>query len=224
MQNTYKLSNIDSDDISDVLLKVEKSFDFRFGNTELKEVKTFGELCDIIVNKTQGNNLNDCTTQQAFYKVRNAIADVSFSDRNKIMPDTYLQQLFPKHERRQKISAVENLLGFKTKILRPKHWITWTLVISLIASFIGLFIFWKLFIVILVISTVGLKLSEKFGNEFDLQTIGQLSEKITREHYKKVRRNIGTVNRNEVVLKVKELFKHDLGLEESSLTREATFN
>ena len=38
--DTFELSNVDPDDISDVLVKVEKSFGFKFGNTELKDVKT----------------------------------------------------------------------------------------------------------------------------------------------------------------------------------------
>lgn len=122
--NTYELSNIDPDDISDVLLKVEKSFEFKFGGTDLTGIKTFGELCDIITSKIQGENSNDCTTQQAFYKVRNAIVDTLSIDECSITPDTDLQQLFPKQNRRLQIATIDNILGFKTKILQPKHWVT----------------------------------------------------------------------------------------------------
>jgi hypothetical protein len=45
--DTYELFNVDPDEISDVLVKIQKSFGFQFGDTELKDVKTFGELCDI---------------------------------------------------------------------------------------------------------------------------------------------------------------------------------
>ena len=57
----------------------------------------------------------------------------------------------------------------------------------------------------------------------DITTVGELSEKIAREHYRKVRRNPATINRNEVTKKVKELFIADLDLEEEVLTKEATF-
>src|SRR6266487_5227285 len=100
---TIELKNIHSDDISDVLERVQKSFGFKFGDKELKDVKTFGELCDIITNKIQGDNSNDCTTQQAFYKVRNAIATSLLTDKTVIMTDTDLATLFPRHDRRQKI-------------------------------------------------------------------------------------------------------------------------
>lgn len=88
---TFELCNVDPDDISDVLIKIEKSFGFRFGDTELKDVKTFGELCDIITSKVPGENSSDCTTQQAFYKVRNAIADVLLLDKASLTPDSDLQ-------------------------------------------------------------------------------------------------------------------------------------
>src|SRR5690606_1879544 len=114
---------------SDVLVKVEKSFGFKFGDTELKDTKTFGELCDIITNKVQGDNSNDCTTQQAFYNLRNAIADILLIDKTGITPDTDLQKLFPKNIRRQSFKNINRHLGFKTNVLRPKHSITGTLAI-----------------------------------------------------------------------------------------------
>ncbi len=52
-----ELRNIDPDEISDVLVKVEKSFGIKFGDTELIDVSTFGNLCDIIVKKVGGNDI-----------------------------------------------------------------------------------------------------------------------------------------------------------------------
>ena len=219
----YQLSSCDPEDISDVLLKVEKSFDFRFGDTELKNVKTFGELCDIVVNKIEGDNLNDCTTQQAFYKVRDALAETLSIDKSKIVPATALQELLPKHKRRQLISQVDKLLRCKVDILQPKGWITMTLIVAILTSLIGLFIFWKIALAILVISILGIRLADKSGIELNLETVGQLAEEISREHYRQVRRNKNTVNRSEIVSKVKGLFMHDLMLKESELVREAGF-
>ncbi|WP_216660776.1 hypothetical protein, partial [Sphingobacterium prati] len=71
-----QLENVDPDDISDLLVKVEKSFDMEFGSTELMHIFTFGELCDHIANKIQLAHSNDCTSQQAFYKLRDAMASI----------------------------------------------------------------------------------------------------------------------------------------------------
>jgi len=221
--DTFELCNIDPEDISDVLVKVEKSFGFKFGDTELKDTKTFGELCDIIISKVQGDNSNDCTTQQAFYKLRNAIADTLLIDKNGITPDTDLQKLFPKIIRRQSLKAIDEHLGFKTKILRPKHSITGTLAIIFIVSLIGLFVSWQAGLIGLTASIIAMTIATKLGNEIDLLTVGQFADKLSREHYLKSRRISTTVNRKEIEQKIKDLFIADLGLEEHQLTRQASF-
>lgn len=220
---TIELKNIDPEEISDVLAKVEKSFGIKFGDTELTDVKTFGGLCDIITSKVQGGNVNDCTTQQAFYKLRNAIAETLLIDRKSITPETDLQNLFPKTIRRQSFNAIDRKLGFKSNVLRPKHSITGTLLFIFLASLIGLFLFWQAGLAGLTLSLLAMKIANKFGNELDLQSVGQFADKISREHYLKSRRNAATINRTEVENKVRELFRHDLDLEEIALTRQATF-
>lgn len=221
--DTYELCNVDPNDISDVLVKVEKSFGFKFGATELKDTKTFGELCDIITRKVQGDNSNDCTTQQAFYKLRNAIADTLLINKDGITPDTDLQMLFPKNIRRQSFKTINKVLGFKTNVLRPRHSITGTLAIIFIASLIGLFAFWQAGLIGMTFSIIAMTISNKLGNELDLLTVEQFADKLSREHYLKSRRISATVNKNEVAQKIKDLFIADLGLEEHQLTRQASF-
>ena len=225
MTNTpdIELKNIDPEDISDVLIKIEKSFGFSFGNTELKDVTTFGELCDIITNKVQGDDSNDCTTQQAFYKLRNTISSTQHLDKTIIIPETELQSIFSKQNRRKKIAAIESDLGFKLNILRPKYSVSCLIIIVLLVSIIGLFFYWQVGLAGLFVSITGFLLADKFANELDLKTVGQLSDKISRENYLQARRNPSTINRNEIAKKVKALFSIELDLEEVVLTRQATF-
>jgi hypothetical protein len=220
---TFELCNVDPDDISDVLVKVEKSFGFRFGDTELKYVKTFGELCDIITSKVPGENSSDCTTQQAFYKVRNAIADVLLLDKSSITPDGNLQNILPGNIRRQSIKAIDKELGFRTNVLRPKYSIIGALLVILLASLVGLFIFLQAGLIGLAFSIICLALATRFGNELDLMTVGQFADKISREHYLKSRRISTTANKKEIAQKVKDLFIADLGMEEHQLTRQSSF-
>lgn len=221
--NTFELCNVDPDDISDVLVKVEKSFGFKFGNTELKDVKTFGELCDVITSKVSGENSSDCTTQQAFYKVRNALANALLLDKSTVTPDTHLQNILRRNIRRQSIKAIDKELAFKTNVLRTKHSITGTNIVILLASFVCLFVFWQAGLIGLIFSIICQSLATKFGNELDLLTVGQLADKISREHYLKSRRISTTANKKEIAQKVKELFIAELGIEESQLERQASF-
>lgn len=217
------LRNIDPDDISEVLSKVEKSFGFKFDSTETEGVTTFGKLCDLISGKIRGENSNDCTTQQVFYKLRNAIADTLLISHKNLTPDTALQTLFPENIRRRSVKAIDHYLGFRTKVLRPKHAITALLTMMMLGSLIILFISWQTALSGFIISTLGTAVANRYGNQLDLTTLGQFAEKIAREHYFKSRRLPLTVNRNEIEETVRMLFIADLGLEKSQLTRDASF-
>ena len=220
--DTYELCNVDPDDISDVLVKIEKSFEFKFRDTELKDVKTFGELCDIITNKVQGDTVNDCTTQQAFYKLRDAIADTLLIDKKSITPDTDLQILFSRQKRRQKVKGVKSKLGAQFDILEIKEWLKWTYLVGIIISLVMFFFKWQYALSGLAFfSFLGWTMNKFFATEIAPQTVGQFAEKFARENYLKARRNSVTINRIEIAKKVKELFKTDLGLEDKVLTKEA---
>lgn len=218
-----ELRNIDPDDISEVLSKVEKSFGFKFDDAETEGVTTFGKLCDLISSKIPGKSSNDCTTQQAFYKLRNAIADTLLISHKSLTPDTKLQVLLPKNIRKRSVKEIDRYLGFRTKVLRPKHAIKEMLLIMLLGSFVTFFMFWQAALAGFIVSMLGTAVANRSGNQLDLVTLGQFAEKISREHYLKSRRIPLTVNRNEVAATVKELFIADLGLEKSQLTKEASF-
>ena len=83
----YELKNIDSEDLEELLKKVEASFDIKFGAAELANISTFGQLCNHISNKIQLEHFNDCTSQQAFYKLRDSISSTLQIDNKSISTD-----------------------------------------------------------------------------------------------------------------------------------------
>ena len=218
-----KLKNIDPEDIEDLLIKVEKSFNIKFGDSELEQSITFGELCDHIANKIQLDNSDDCTTQQAFYKLRNAISSTLNIDNKTVTTDFPLNVLFPKESRRTKIAELENYLGFQLNIQSPPLWVIITLLVLFFVSFGGLFFKWQYGLLGLLISIGGLWFANKIGNGLDVQTVGQVAEKMTRENYLKSRRNPKTFNKSEIERVLTDLFSNDLDLDKSKLTREAKF-
>ena len=221
MTSNYELYNIDPEEIEDVLVKVESSFDIKFENNELANSTTFGELCDHITSKIELENSDDCTSQQAFYKLRSAISSTLKLDGKIISLDTLLSDILPRKGRRLGIKQLENHLGFKLNILRPPHWAIASLLIIFLASLIGLYFNWQFGLLGLGFSISGFWVAHKIGNEFDVQTIRQVVEKMTRENYIKARRNASTFNKNEVEKALTDLFSADLDLEKSKLSREA---
>ena len=223
MTTDYELKNIDSEDIEDLLVKVENSFVIKFGDTELIEIMTFGQLCDHIANKIQLDNSDDCTSQQAFYKLRNAISSTLQFDNKTITTDFPLVKLLPRQSRRVRTKKLEKHLGFKLNILRPPHWVTGTFVILLLASIVEIFFNWQIGLFGLLFSIAGLWVANKIGNELDLQTVGQVAEKMTRENYLKSRRNPKTFNKKEIEKVLTDWFSHELYINKNKLTRDAKF-
>ncbi|CAM4364093.1 hypothetical protein [Flavobacterium terrigena] len=217
----FKLNNVDSEDIEDAIIKIEKSFNIKFEVNELSQVKTFGELSDAIIDKIQLENIESCTTQQAFYKIRKAISELFYIEN--IKPETKLVEIFPRKNRRKDIKKFEKTLGFKTDILNPKTIISITLTLFTIASLIYIFFNWKMGLLGIITSIFGLKIANIFGKEFHLKTIGELSKKITKENYLNSRRDSNSFNKKEIESIIIELFCEYTAIKKHELTRESTF-
>lgn len=219
----HELKNIDAEDIEDLLAKVEVSFNIKFINDELIHIRTFGQLYNHISNKIQLENLDDCTSQQAFYKLRRAISTTLQIEHNKITPDTSINDLFPRNTRRSKMKILEQHLAFDLDILRPPLWITNGLLLTLFLSFVALFFNWKLGFSGLALSILGLWLANKVANELELQTVAEIAKKMTSENYFQSRRNPKTFNKREIENVLTEWFTNNLGLEKGELTRDTKF-
>ena len=217
-----KLDNIDPEDFGDTLLKLEKSFGIKFAENSMKDAKTFGDICDIIESHINLTDKNDCTTQQAFYKVRKAIGLTQNIDERNIEPQTKLEDIFPRSNRRQNVKHFQQALGFTVDILTMKTWLAVTIFIGFVLSLIAFFFSWQIAVSGLTFFSLFTWTVSKFSKELDILTVGQLTEKISREHYSSARRQSGTVNKNEIVKTIQDVFIADHDLNRKDLTREAS--
>jgi hypothetical protein len=101
--------------------------------------------------------------------------------------------------------------------------VTGTFVILLLASIVEIFFNWQIGLFGLLFSIAGLWVANKIGNELDLQTVGQVAEKMTRENYLKSRRNPKTFNKKEIEKVLTDWFSHELYINKNKLTRDAKF-
>lgn len=223
MFKTCELKDIEAEDIEDVLVVIEESLSIKFQNAELMNIVTFGQLTDHITNKIKLEQRDDCTSQQAFYKLREAVLSVSPIDLKTVSPHTPLADLFPRKNRRNTIKQLDRQLGFNLDLVGPADWVVITLLLLLLVSIIGLFFIWKAALILLVTVIAGFNIAYKFGNNLYLQTVGEVAEKMTREHYLTSRRNSQTFNRKEVEKVLVGCFVDYLGLDEAVLTRDARF-
>ncbi|HTI60464.1 hypothetical protein [Mucilaginibacter sp.] len=210
----FNFKNADPEYLEGVLLKIQRSFNIEFDNEGLKNVKTFGGVCDLIVSKINQGHADHCTTQHSFYQLRNSISAITHIDKCSITPHTRLSKLFPRETRLQVITEIEQDLGFDTKLLKPKQWVITLFSLLLMASVAGLFYNWQIGVAGILASLAGLKLAGKFGKEIHLKTVGDMANKICRES-----RHACTINKNEVEQKVREILEKHLQLQPVVLQR-----
>ena len=214
----------DIEDIEDVIKIIETSYDLRFEPNELGHIKTFGEMTDYIINKINLADKKDCTSQQGFYKLKDAITRIRNLDRSVIMPNQKLTTLFPRQTRKNDLRKIEKELGLKLNGLRPRHFITMTLLILALISIAMFFVDWKYALSGILLTGILSWTSEKMGIEFKDRTIGELTERMTQRNYMQSRRDRKTINKREIEEKIRALFLDELLLEENELNRTTILN
>jgi Glu-tRNA(Gln) amidotransferase subunit E-like FAD-binding protein len=178
----FLLNTIDPEDIGSIVHKVSSSFGLRFEIYELKGIKNFAQLCDIIHDKVKHQHeAESCSAQHAFYKLRNAITCTTGTDRNAITTKTCLKDLLPREEALNIVANVEAELGLRRKKEKQK---VLSNLISLVKG-----------------KTIG-----KAPSNVQVKTLGQLAEKISREHHQECKRTSAHITRDEIAEKLRELF------------------
>ncbi|MCW1147648.1 hypothetical protein [Flavobacterium lacisediminis] len=213
----YEIENIE-----DCIPSLEKMYKFKFEEGETQMVKNFDEFCDLIITKIDYENVETCTTQQAFYKLRNSLIEEKISEKENVKLETKLKDLFPRKNRIKLVKRVENNIGFNLNILGPPKFVFYSLVILLFTSIIFIFINYKFGILGIVISILGFYLSFRFGKELEIGTLKELVEKITIENYLAVRTQKNSVNKSELKKVITDWFVENTGIEKEKLIN-ATF-
>jgi hypothetical protein len=215
--DTYEIENLE-----DCIPSIEEMYKFKFEDGETQKLKNFDEFCDLIISKINFENVESCTTQQAFYKLRNSLIEEKISEKEKIKLETKLTEIFPRKNRIRLVKRIENNIGFKLNILSPPNFISYTLIILFVISFTLLFINFRVGISGIAISIFGFYLGTRFGKEIEIENIKELVEKITLENYLEVRTQKNTVNKSELKSVITNWFVENSGIEKEKLTT-ATF-
>jgi len=219
-----KLDDWEDEDISDLIIKLEKSFGLRFDKKAFANVKTFGDLIEVFENHITYSHREDCTKQQAFYRIRTAISKTQLIDENDIQLDSELSFLFPNQNRRQKVREFQRLLGTDASILTYPDWLIPIFVIGFILSLVAFSFDWKIALSGIAFFILATKIASKLGKDLSVKTVRELAEKLTREKYIDIRRIKGSVNKNEIMETIRDTFSHDLDIDRKYLTRDAKFS
>lgn len=211
------LDNWEIENIEDLIPSIEEMFEIKFDKGELVNVSDFHELCYLISNKIDLPNIESCTKQQAFYKLRNVFSKQNLIDRNSLTLEKDLDKLLPRKSRKNLLKKIESEIGFKINLLEAPRFLIKTLFYGLLISLIILFINWQIGLICASTFIFGLIVTSKLGNELRAKTVKDLVELITRENYLKVRSKAGTINRHELRELIVDWFSDKLEMKKEDL-------
>lgn len=223
-EKTITLRNIDPEEVEDAIKTAEKSLGVKLIQKDLDRVTNFGGFCDAVIEKAGVPYAEGCTTQQAFYKLREAIVNTRQLTKAQLHPSSKLEDIFPKKKRSNDIRAVERYLNLELHLLKPALWLINSLLIGFGVACVMMFVNWKVGLLAFVVDFLCLTMANYFATEFAVTTLGQVAEKMALKHYRASRRNPGTINKKEAAGTIKKIFSQSLLLPESALEREASFN
>jgi len=222
--NDIDLSNFDEEEVEDIILKLEKSFNFKFQQEAFRNVKTFGDLVNVFENELETEVSDDCTTQHAFYIIRAALVDQTRVSSNSVMLDSNLEEFFQLKSRRKSIKAFKKSLNVSAKLLTYPAWLQ-TIVGILAFVSIVLFLFdWRIAVVLLLFASLFHILAERLGNVLVVRTIRELTLLLTRENYAEVRGSGRRINKAEIFDVIVDCFSHSLAIDKDKIRRESKFS
>jgi hypothetical protein len=214
---TRKLDNWEIENIEGLIPEIEEMFQIKFHSEELINVSSVDELCNVIIDKIPLTNVDSCTKQQAFYRLRVTFDKLGIIDRNSLTLKNKLDELMPRKNRKQLAIRIENELGFKINLIEPPRLLTKILIYGIFISFILLFIKWQIGLVGIIVFILSLMINNKLGNELRVKSVRELIELITRENYLKVRSDNGTINRKELKNVILDWFSDNLEMDKKDL-------
>ena len=223
---------IDGEDfILDIVPAIEKSFGIRFEQNDFEHIVTYGELCALVHSKLPSAHAADCTSQQAFYKLRQALQTGTAV----ISPSSSLADILPTNRTQRRLAAqcIERVLNMKLNILGMPSLVEnvciGLLLLSIfslpVAILIGIITnsaigFWVCLAGFLV-SIVGMNIGARLGATIQFATVGEVVNAMSSRFYRQSRRDPGTINYPELARQLNTLFSQHTGIELAELTPDA---
>lgn len=119
ISSEYLLEHVELQDISDAIVMIQQSFQISFHENELADVKIFEDLCNLIHGKINLEHHDDCTSQQAYYKLNRALSDVFNLSKLHLSPETLIEDIIPRKNRIEKVKMLEDILDMRLFLLSP---------------------------------------------------------------------------------------------------------
>lgn len=201
-----KIHEHHSENFKDFIREIEKTFEIRLRSNETRGIHTFGELTDLIIAKTNLRNQNISGKEHAFIGLREAISSTLNIGKEEIQMETKLITLFPRNSRRKDIRELGFEYGFDLKVLRPYLIIEAFFILSFFGAIVAFFFNFIYGLEASALLILLINIAFLTGKEFNVETVGDLAEKIMKLKNKNSRNNQVQFSDEEVMEELKFIF------------------
>lgn len=211
----YVFEGFGYEDLELAIMRFEQDYGVTYANDAFTNVKSIAELINVICAPISKENKVDCTSQQAFYKLKSVLQ--KYADGAVITPTSQLEMLIKRKHRISTIKNIESELGFELKVLKPIELVEVTLWAVLLCLIVMLF---YIPFYALVGGVIWFLVSEaiyKNAKEFKAETVGELVKQMVMNNYFKSRRDPNTINEQELRKVVVSYLADLVGLTEEEL-------
>lgn len=211
----------------EIVMAVEEGFDIRIENAEAEQIRTPGDLINLVANKVGCAHTAACLSQRAFNRVRKVLADRCDVERKLITPGTDLRNVLPPEHRNVLLGHLRSDLQIgSTPALERRAVVTYPLIAAaLLAGAAMASTLWKFNGAAAVLAGgataalfgfVAEKSTRWLRTEFPghLRTIGHLSHWIVAHSPSLAGTAVTAWTRDQIALRVREIVIDQLGCEE----------
>jgi len=227
---TLEHLDLESDQFEFFLDELQQSFWVEFSESDIREVKTAGDLFDMVIRQMGGFDSPRCLTSLAFYRLRRSLIEVSGVDRQSIRPATPLRVLLPPKLRRAWWQVIETGLRLRVPRMRPggaaiaAHsalvalgFLAFLLVIAKMVSWETMIIIeWGTPVLIWFLWRGASRLPRKFPAD----TFGDLVRMLVKLNQAKLTRDAGGSTVDQAWTTFKELLGQEAGVAAAAISRE----
>lgn len=105
-------------DSVELLYTVEKHFKIRISDREAEQIRTVEDFADCVAKYININSDSVCKSQYLFYMLKTYFADLYSFDKNKFLPSTLLDDIFPMDSRQERWNKLSDDLGLELPRLK----------------------------------------------------------------------------------------------------------
>lgn len=212
----------------ELVMAVEEEFQIAISDSEASDCTTVRNLVELVHSRLRHSSKDPCPSQHSFYLARQKLIDLLHVQRNEIKPDTNLEEIIPRKNRKNHWKKVTASMSegefFRGRLDRPK-WMTYSSFPAFLLLPCAILKFWYDFpFTLALISSLPVYVVLEWATRqlFSVEFPDGMSK--VKDLIKLVKSlDSKTWTEEEVFVKIRTITAEQLGVDESLITLDARF-